>query len=201
MPPLDAASSTGTRAIPWANRGCEVGDSAAATSNPLSPVAIEERSRHRLGSPRGVDVAFGRRDDRALHEDVPGVGEGNGVMNAGFLGQAPHDRPDVLEVRDAGPTTTVALVTIAAPNEASSLGSLPGVQVGVLPPPFSFFGRLREREHAGADAGLASLRGRELLRLGARAWRPASSGSQSRRLPAPAHHRSPGRLGDGSRPV
>jgi hypothetical protein len=75
-----------------------VGDSAAT-----NPMAIEQQSRHRRGSPRGVDVAFGRRNDRALHEDVPGVGEGNGVLNAGFLGQAPYDRPDVLKVRDAGP--------------------------------------------------------------------------------------------------
>ena len=83
--------------------GSQVGDSAATTHQPLCPMAIEQQSRHRLGSPRGVDVAFGRRNDRALHEDVPGVGEGNGVLNAGFLGQAPYDRPDALEVRDAGP--------------------------------------------------------------------------------------------------
>jgi hypothetical protein len=104
VPLLDAASSPGTRAIPWANRGpARWATAPPPTHQPLCPMAIEQQSRHRRGSPRGVDVAFGRRNDRALHEDVPGVGEGNGVLNAGFLGQAPYDRPDVLKVRDAGP--------------------------------------------------------------------------------------------------
>ena len=104
VPLLDAASSTGTRAIPWANRG-----SARWATAP--PPLTNHYARWRSSSNRAIDlarraasdVAFGRRNDRALHEDVPGVGEGNGVLNAGFLGQAPYDCPDVLKVRDAGP--------------------------------------------------------------------------------------------------
>jgi hypothetical protein len=49
-------------------------------------VLIDELACHRLAAPRGLDVALGCYDDRALNEDVPGVREGLGVAQAGFLG-------------------------------------------------------------------------------------------------------------------
>ena len=50
----------------------------------------------------GLRIALGRYDDRALHEDVPRARERIGVAQAGFLGQAAHDRPELLEMPNAG---------------------------------------------------------------------------------------------------
>ena len=97
-------------------------DSATATHQPLSPVAIQERSRHRLGSPRGVNVAFGHRDDRALHEDGPGVGEGNGVMNAGFLGSSTPIKTIVDAAAGLKPAAVVLSVVTRQPFEAVADG-------------------------------------------------------------------------------
>ena len=49
-------------------------------------VLIDELACHRLASLRGLDVALGCYDDRALNEDVPRVRERVGVAQAGFLG-------------------------------------------------------------------------------------------------------------------
>ena len=49
-------------------------------------VLIDELACHRLAAPRGLDITLGCNDDRALNEDVPGVREGLGVAQAGFLG-------------------------------------------------------------------------------------------------------------------
>ena len=49
-------------------------------------VLIDELACHRLASPRGLRIALGRYDDRALYEDVPRARERLGVAQARFLG-------------------------------------------------------------------------------------------------------------------
>jgi hypothetical protein len=56
------------------------------SSGDALPVLIDELACHRLAAPRGLRIALGCDDDRALNEDVPGVREGLGVAQAGFLG-------------------------------------------------------------------------------------------------------------------
>src|SRR5438270_7121476 len=77
------------------------GESFHSSGEALS-VLIDELACHRLAAPRGVDVTLGCYDDRALHEDVPRAREGIGVAQAGFLGEATHDRADLLEMPNAG---------------------------------------------------------------------------------------------------
>src|SRR5437660_1056799 len=61
------------------------GESLHSSGEALS-VLIDELACHRLAAPRGVDVALGCDDDRALHQDVPRAGERIDVAQAGFLG-------------------------------------------------------------------------------------------------------------------
>jgi hypothetical protein len=61
------------------------GESFHSSGEALS-VLIDELARHRLASPRGLRIALGCYDDRALHEDVPRARERIGVAQAGFLG-------------------------------------------------------------------------------------------------------------------
>ena len=49
-------------------------------------VLIDEQACHRLASPRGLRIALGCYDDRALNEDVPRARERIGGAQAGFLG-------------------------------------------------------------------------------------------------------------------
>lgn len=51
-----------------------------------SAVLRDEHAGHRLGSLRGLCIALGCDDDRALHEDVPRARERLDVAQAGFLG-------------------------------------------------------------------------------------------------------------------
>ena len=79
------------------------------------------------GASRGVEVAFGCSDDRALHEDVPVVGEFGGLFESGFLGESvdhvtnqremfdPHLSSDVVRAHlqhdvDEGATLEVGFV-------------------------------------------------------------------------------------------
>jgi hypothetical protein len=61
------------------------GESFHLSAEALS-VLIDELACHRLASPRGLCIALGCYDDRALHEDVPRARERIGVAQAGFLG-------------------------------------------------------------------------------------------------------------------
>jgi hypothetical protein len=61
------------------------GESFHSSAEALS-VLIDELACHRLAAPRGLRIALGCYDDRALHEDVPRVRERIGVAQAGFLG-------------------------------------------------------------------------------------------------------------------
>ena len=58
----------------------------AAGERLLSAVLLDEQACHRLAALRGLDVALGCYDDRALNEDVPRARERIGVAQAGFLG-------------------------------------------------------------------------------------------------------------------
>ena len=64
-------------------------------------VLLEDEPRDRLGPLRCLPVAFTGLDDRSLHEQVPGEGEGLGVAQVGLFGERAHDRPDVFEVLGA----------------------------------------------------------------------------------------------------
>ena len=65
-------------------------------------VLRDQQAAHRLGAPGGVDIALAGRDDRALHQDVPGVRELLGVAQAGLARQPDDDRADVCQVLGAG---------------------------------------------------------------------------------------------------
>jgi hypothetical protein len=61
------------------------GESFHSSGEALS-VLTDEKPRHRLAAPRGLDVTLCCYDDRALHEDVPRVRERIGVVQAGLVG-------------------------------------------------------------------------------------------------------------------
>src|ERR1700693_4401986 len=65
-------------------------------------VLIDEEPCHRLAALRGLRIALGCYDDRALHEDVPRARERIGVAEAGFLGEAAYDRAYLPEMPNAG---------------------------------------------------------------------------------------------------
>jgi hypothetical protein len=65
-------------------------------------VVREQQPAELLGARRGLEVALGRGDDRALHQDVPLTGEAVGVLDARLLGEAGDERADVGEVADRG---------------------------------------------------------------------------------------------------
>lgn len=62
----------------------------------------DELACHRLGSPRGIRIAFRGSDDRALHQDVPGLRELARPRQAGFHGQLAHQGADRAQMIDAG---------------------------------------------------------------------------------------------------
>jgi hypothetical protein len=61
------------------------GESFHSSAEALS-VLLDELACHRLAAPRGLCIALGCYDDRALHEDVPRARERIGFAQAGFLG-------------------------------------------------------------------------------------------------------------------
>jgi hypothetical protein len=64
-------------------------------------VPFNQEATERLRAFRRVAVALGSLHDRALHQDVPGEGEGVGVAQSGLEREAANDGADVLEVAGA----------------------------------------------------------------------------------------------------
>ena len=59
---------------------------------------FNQEATERLRAFRRVAVALGSLHDRALHQDVPGEGEGVGVAQPGLEREVANDGADVLEV-------------------------------------------------------------------------------------------------------
>src|SRR5262249_26945058 len=88
-------SAESTRA--WAG-----GDGTAGSATQTgSAVAVDQQASHRLAPLSRLRVALGRRDDRALHQDVPRARKRLGITQTGLLGKAPDQPANPLQVEDA----------------------------------------------------------------------------------------------------
>jgi len=73
-------------------------------------VLFNQEAAERLRAFRRVAVALGGLHDRALHQDVPGEGEGVGVARSGLEREVTDDGADVHEVVGACAADGVAEV-------------------------------------------------------------------------------------------
>ena len=78
-------------------------------------VPFNQEATERLCAFRRIAVALGSLHDRALHQDVPGEGEGIGVTQSSFEREVAHDGADVLEV--VGACAADAVVEVAELEE------------------------------------------------------------------------------------
>src|SRR5665811_420878 len=68
---------------------------------------LDQVTPHVLGTFGGSEVAFGRRNDRAFHQDVPGPGELLGVAETSRCCKAAEKLSKAAEITQAGPTKWV----------------------------------------------------------------------------------------------
>jgi hypothetical protein len=95
----------------------------------LAGPACQDQPAHVLGDLRRVTSAFLCRDDRSLHQNVPGVRKPVGIIEPGSRRQLGDNRPDLGELQRRRPADRAVLLRLdQAVDERSAL------KIGLLEP-------------------------------------------------------------------